>query len=60
MVNTMTAEELRVIDRPARRLFEPNSALVSGQKAKVDVSICLIPRRLSLDSLEFRGTIDLE
>ena len=34
--------------------------LVSRQKAKVDASICLIPGRLSLDSLEFRATIDLE
>ena len=60
MVNTMTAEEPRLIDRTARMLFEQNKALVSGQKAKVDASILLIPGRLALDRLQMRATIDLE
>ena len=56
----LTAESLELLTDLRGRCFEPNRALVSGQKAKVDASICLIPGRLSLDSLEFRATIDLE
>jgi len=46
-----------------RRAFAPSvraGAVMSGQRAKVDASICLIPGRLSLDCLEFRATMDLE
>jgi hypothetical protein len=56
----LTAESLELLTDLRGRCFEPNRALVSGQRGKVDASICLIPGRLSLDNLEFRATLDMK
>ena len=46
-----------------QRAFAPSGragAVMSGQNTKVAASIVLIPGRLPLDTLGFRGTMDLE
>lgn len=53
--NRLLAEVQRAF-APSRRA----GAVMSGQRAKVDTSIVLIPSRLPLDTLGCRGTMDLE